>query len=48
MPNLAEAQSKGLALYALGTITARSGCRDAVIAALTFTVGFSAVRARFV
>ena len=46
MPNLAEAQSKGLALWTFGTITAQSGRRNAVIAALTFTGGFSAVRQR--
>ena len=46
MPNLTEAQSKGLALWALGTITAQSGRRNAVIAALTFTGGFSDVRRR--
>ena len=42
MPQLTEAQSKGLALWTFGTITAQSGCRNAVIAALTFTGGFSA------
>ena len=47
MPNLTEAQSKGLALWALGTITAKSGCRNAVIAALAFTGGFSDVRDAF-
>ena len=46
MPNLAEAQSKGLALWTFGTITAQSGCRNAVIAALAFMGGFSAVRQR--
>ena len=46
MPQLTEAQSKGLALWTFGTITAQSGCRNAVIAALTFTGGFSAVRQR--
>ena len=46
MPQLAEAQSKGLALWTFGTITAQSGRRNAVIAALTFTGGFSAVRQR--
>ena len=46
MPQLTEAQSKGLALWTFGTITAQSGCRNAVIAALNFTGGFSAVRQR--
>ena len=46
MPQLTEAQSKGLALPAFGTITAQSGCRNAVIAALNFTGGFSAARQR--
>ena len=46
MPQLTEAQSKGLALWTFGTITAQSGRRNAVIAALTFTGGFSAVRQR--
>ena len=47
MPQLTEAQSKGLALPAFGTITAQSGRRNSVIAALTFTGGFSAARQRF-
>ena len=46
MPHLTEAQSKGLALWTFGTITAQSGCQNAVIAALNFTGGFSAVRQR--
>ena len=46
MPHLAEAQSKGLALWTFGTITAQSGRQNAVIAALNFTGGFSAVRQR--
>ena len=46
MPHLSEAQSKGLALWTFGTITAQSGCQNAVIAALNFTGGFSAVRQR--
>ena len=46
MPQLTEAQSKGLALWTFGTITAKSGCQNAVIAALTFIGGFSAVRQR--
>ena len=46
MPQLTETQSKGLALWTFGAITAQSGCRNAVIAALTFTGGFSAVRQR--
>ena len=46
MPQLTEAQSKGLALWTFGTINAQSGCQNAVIAALTFTGGFSAVRQR--
>ena len=46
MPNLTEAQSKGLALWTFGTITAKSGCQNAVIAALTFTGRFSAIRQR--
>ena len=33
-------------LWTLETITARSGCRSAVIAAMTLTDGFSAVRQR--
>ena len=46
MPHLTEAQSKGLALWTFGTITAKSGCQNSVIAALNFTGGFSAVRQR--
>ena len=46
MPHLSEAQSKGLALWTFGTITAQSGCQNSVIAALTFIGGFSAVRQR--
>ena len=46
MPQLTEAQSKGLALWTFGTITAKSGRQNAVIAALNFTGGFSAVRQR--
>ena len=46
MPQLTEAQSKGLALWTFGTITAQSGRQNSVIAALTFTGGFSAVRQR--
>ena len=46
MPNLTEAQSKELALWTFGTITAKSGHRNSVIAALNFTGGFSAVRQR--
>ena len=30
MPHLSEAQSKGLALWTFGTITAKSGCRNSV------------------
>ena len=44
IPQLTETQSKGLALWTFGTITAQSGCRNSVIAALNFTGGFSAVR----
>ena len=46
MPHLSEAQPKGLALWVFGTITDRGGCPNAVIAALTFMGGFSAVRQR--
>jgi len=46
MPNLTETQSKGLALWTFGTITAQSGCQNSVIAALTFAGGFSSVRQR--
>ena len=42
----ARRSSNGLALWTFGTITARSGCQNAVIAALTFTGGFSAIRQR--
>ena len=37
MPQLTEAQSKGLALWTFGTITAKSGRRNAGIAALNFS-----------
>ena len=46
MPNLSEAQSKGLSRRTFETATAQSGRWNAVIAALTFTGGFSAVRQR--
>ena len=46
MPRLTEAQSKGLALWTFGSITAQSGRRDDVISALAFTGGFSGIRQR--
>ena len=46
MPHLSETQSKGLALWVFGTITARNGCQNAVALALAFTGGFFAVRQR--
>ena len=46
MPHLSEAHPRGLDLWTFGTITAQSGRRNSVIAALTFTGGFSAVRRR--
>ena len=47
MPHLTEAQTRGLALWTFGTITARNGCQNAVIAALlSFAGRFGAVRQR--
>ena len=46
MPHLSETQSKGLALWTFGTITAHSGCRNAVTLALSFAGGFYVVRRR--
>ena len=46
MPHLSEAQTKGFVLWALGTITAQSGCQTAVASNLSFMGGFSAARQR--
>ena len=47
MPHPADAQTRGLALWTFGTITARNGCQNAVIAALLpFSGRFGAVRQR--
>ena len=41
VPNLAETQSNGLALWTFGTVTAQSGRLDPVSAALTFAGQYS-------
>ena len=46
MPHLSETQTKGFVLWALGTITAQSGCQTAVAAKLSHVGGFAAARQR--
>ena len=39
MPHLERSQTKGLALWVYGTISARSSCQNAVVAALVVIMG---------
>lgn len=45
-PSLRPAQQSGLALWVCGTVLARSGCQNAVVAALSLLGGWDTVRQR--